>query len=95
LIEVYEGTKMSEESEKKLNAFNNLDLIKETFKNEIKEFSIEGIQAAINQTKEITKIKGRDLFMPLRLLTTYQKHGPELAKAIYLFGEKLVMDRLS
>ena len=58
------------------------------------EFSPEGIKQSINQTKEITKEKGKLLFMPIRLATTYQEHGPELAKAIYLFGEKLIKERL-
>ncbi|CAM9108918.1 glutamate--tRNA ligase [Mycoplasma marinum] len=68
-----------------------------TFKSELSknEFSIEGIQAAINTTKEITGAKGKSLFMPIRLETTYQEHGPELAKAIYLFGKELIEKRLS
>ncbi|TCG10316.1 glutamate--tRNA ligase, partial [Mycoplasma todarodis] len=63
-----------------------------TFKAELakNEFSVEGIQAAVNATKEITGAKGKSLFMPIRLETTYQQHGPELAKAIYLFGQELI-----
>jgi glutamyl-tRNA synthetase len=55
---------------------------------------LENIQNAINKTKEITGKSGKDLFMPIRMITTYQKHGPELAKAIYLFGEELILKRL-
>ncbi len=68
-----------------------------TFKNELLkgEFTIEGIQTAINNTKNITGVSGKELFMPLRLETTYQEHGPELAKAIYLFGKELIEERLS
>ncbi|CRH46223.1 Uncharacterised protein [Chlamydia trachomatis] len=33
--------------------------------------------------------------MPIRIATTYEEHGPELAKAIYLFGEKIVFERLT
>lgn len=57
-------------------------------------FSPEGIQEAINFTKNTTGEKGKDLFMPIRKATTYQDHGPELAKAIYLFGEELIKERL-
>ena len=66
------------------------------FKEQIasKDFSIENIQEAINKAKEITGAKGKDLFMPIRKWVTYQEHGPELAKAIYLFGKDKVFKRL-
>ena len=59
-----------------------------------KEFSIDSIKASINEAKDTTGAKGKNLFMPIRMFTTYQEHGPELAKAIYLFGEKLIKERL-
>ncbi|MCK5867441.1 MAG: glutamate--tRNA ligase, partial [Mycoplasmataceae bacterium] len=67
-----------------------------TFANEIskRSFEVVQIQEAINATKGITGAKGKELFMPLREVTTYQEHGPELAKAIYLVGEELVKERL-
>lgn len=78
--------------------------VKNIDKNEVvKEFAIqlenqpftpEGIQLAINVTKEKTKVSGKNLFLPIRVATTYVEHGPELAKAIYLVGEKLVKERL-
>ena len=55
-----------------------------------KEFTIDSIKASINEAKAATGAKGKNLFMPIRMFTTYQEHGPELAKAIYLFGEKLI-----
>ncbi|MEE3928448.1 glutamate--tRNA ligase [Mycoplasmopsis ciconiae] len=60
-----------------------------------KDFSVENIQEAINQTSSITGLKGKKLFMPLRLSATLEEHGPELAKAIYLFGEDVIKERLS
>ena len=32
--------------------------------------------------------------MPIRMASTYQEHGPELAKAIFLFGEETIKGRL-
>ena len=58
------------------------------------EFSIENIQQAINNTKEITKQNGKNLFMPIRIATTNLEHGPELAKCIYLFGKEKIYKRL-
>jgi len=58
------------------------------------DFTVEDISDVVNKTKEITGEKGKNLFMPIRNATTYQEHGPELAKAIFLFGEELVKARL-
>ena len=59
-----------------------------------KEFTIDNIASSIKETQVQTGQKGKNLFMPIRLATTYQEHGPELAKAIYLFGEELIKERL-
>ncbi|VEU75334.1 Glutamate--tRNA ligase [Mycoplasmopsis maculosa] len=58
------------------------------------DFTIENIQECINQTMVETGKKGKNLFMPIRLASTFVEHGPELAKAIYLFGKKTVFERL-
>ncbi|WP_027121145.1 glutamate--tRNA ligase [Mycoplasma leonicaptivi] len=58
------------------------------------EFKVENIQNAINQTSINLNVKGKKLFMPIRLASTSQEHGPELAKAIYLFGFDYIMKAL-
>ncbi len=65
------------------------DLIKET-----KEWSIENISSLVNKTKELSNKKGKDLFMPIRILTTKMPHGPELAKIIYLVGKDKVLHNI-
>lgn len=63
--------------------------------NEVKErFSIETIQNVINQTSTSLGVKGKNLFMPIRMAATNAQHGPELAKAIYLFGAPIIFERL-
>ncbi|KDE44897.1 glutamate--tRNA ligase [Metamycoplasma hyosynoviae] len=66
------------------------------FYNELskKPFTIDKIQESINVVKDALKVKGKDLFMPIRIATTYEEHGPELAKAIYLFGKETIFERL-
>lgn len=59
-----------------------------------KTFNIDNIQLSINNTKELTKKNGKNLFMPIRKISTGVEHGPELAKAIFLFGEEKVRARL-
>ncbi|MGL5591932.1 MAG: glutamate--tRNA ligase, partial [Metamycoplasmataceae bacterium] len=66
------------------------------FSNEIlsREFNIENIQLAINNTKKISGQNGKNLFMSIRKIATGLEHGPELAKAIYLFGKSKIEARL-
>ncbi|MGL5204648.1 MAG: glutamate--tRNA ligase [Metamycoplasmataceae bacterium] len=65
------------------------------FSNEIlsREFNIENIQLAINNTKVLSGQNGKNLFMSIRKIATGLEHGPELAKAIYLFGKEKVEAR--
>lgn len=58
-------------------------------------FTIENIQQAINQVSLNLSVKGKKLFMPIRLAATSSEHGPELSKAIYLFGEEVILERLN
>ncbi|WP_036452276.1 glutamate--tRNA ligase [Mycoplasma buteonis] len=58
------------------------------------EFTIENIQNTINLVQKELNVKGKNLFMPIRLATTCVAHGPELAKAIYLFGVDTITKRL-
>lgn len=57
-------------------------------------FNVEGIQLAIDKTKEITNENGKNLFLPIRLAATGSEHGPELAKSIFLFGKDKIYRRL-
>ena len=38
--------------------------------------------------------KGKNLFMPIRVATTGQTHGPDLPQAIALLGKEKVKNRL-
>ncbi|HWL13513.1 MAG TPA: hypothetical protein VNQ57_11025, partial [Ureibacillus sp.] len=39
--------------------------------------------------------KGKNLFMPIRVVTTGQTHGPELADAIALIGKDKAIARIA
>lgn len=68
------------------------------FKNEISvisDWNVENITNAINATKEKVTVKGKMLYMPIRIKLTGQMHGPELPNTIYLLGKESVLDRLS
>lgn len=67
------------------------------FRNQIEkmdEWTVEKISEAIQNTKEVTGNKGKLLFMPIRIKTTGQMHGPELPDTLHLLGKDVVLDRL-
>ncbi|QHS23920.1 glutamate--tRNA ligase [Virgibacillus sp. MSP4-1] len=71
--------------------------VMETFLNKLEElesFEPQEIKAAIKATQKETGAKGKKLFMPIRVATTGQSHGPELPNAIHLLGLETVKVRL-
>lgn len=70
----------------------------QTFKKEIEninEWNLENITNAINNTKEKAQVKGKMLYMPIRIKVSGQMHGPELPYTIYLLGKETIINRLS
>ncbi|MBG0916131.1 glutamate--tRNA ligase [Exiguobacterium sp. SRB7LM] len=61
----------------------------------IEDFIPEAIKAATKATQKATGQKGKNLFMPIRVATTGQTHGPELPNAISLIGKERVLKRLT
>jgi len=61
---------------------------------ELENWEPAEIKAMIKETQKETKQKGKKLFMPIRVATTGQLHGPELPNAIYLLGKEVVLTRL-
>lgn len=57
-------------------------------------FVADDIKEQIKATQKATKHRGKKLFMPIRVATTGQTHGPELPKAIELLGKDVVLTRL-
>lgn len=58
------------------------------------EWNVEKINEAINRVKEVVGVKGKMLYMPIRIAVSGHMHGPELADTIYLIGKEKVLDRL-
>lgn len=77
---------------------DSVGFVLETFKNKLEnitEWTVENISECINQTKDETNIKGKNLFMPIRIKITGSEHGPELPNTIFLLGQKKVINNLS
>ncbi|WP_096156009.1 glutamate--tRNA ligase [Bacillus sp. FJAT-45066] len=60
----------------------------------LEDFSSDNIKAAIKAVQKATGQKGKNLFMPIRVATTGQTHGPDLPQAISLLGKETVLARL-
>ena len=58
------------------------------------DFDKDTIKAQIKATQKETGHRGKRLFMPIRVATTGQAHGPELPMAIELLGKETVIKRL-
>lgn len=69
-----------------------------SFKTEIEqivEWNTENINNAINNVKNLTGVKGKMLYMPIRIAVSGMMHGPELDETIYLLGKEKVLERLN
>ena len=62
--------------------------------NAISDWNVENIANAINNVKEKAEVKGRMLYMPIRIKVSGIMHGPELPDTIYLLGKDTVLKRL-
>ncbi|MCD9026333.1 glutamate--tRNA ligase [Cohnella silvisoli] len=58
------------------------------------EFTIDNIKGWIKAVQVATGIKGKGLFMPIRVALTGQTHGPDLNGTIWLLGRERVLKRL-
>ena len=60
----------------------------------ITRFTAPQIMNAVQATRQATKIKGRRLFMPIRIATTRSMVGPGIGEAMELLGKKRVLEHL-
>ncbi|MNZ64822.1 Glutamate--tRNA ligase [compost metagenome] len=61
---------------------------------ELAEFTPENIAARIKEVQKETGVKGKGLFMPIRVALTGQTHGRDLNQTIFLLGRDRTIQRL-
>jgi nondiscriminating glutamyl-tRNA synthetase len=61
---------------------------------QLEVFEPDAIKSAIKAVQKETGHKGKNLFMPIRVVSTGQTHGPELPNAIALIGKEKVISRV-
>ena len=89
---------ISEENKAFLESDENIPVVINAYKEEfsnISEWNVEVISEIIKKVKEKTGIKGKLLYMPIRIKISGVEHGPELPDEIYLIGKEKVLDRLN
>ena len=88
---------ISEENMEFLNSDEIIPKVIECYRNELEaleEWNVDNIANVINVVKEKTGVKGKLLYMPIRIKISGVEHGPELPDEIYLIGKEKVLDRL-
>lgn len=56
--------------------------------------TIDAYKTLINEVKNISGLKGKDLFMTIRVLCTNKMHGPELPKTLFLLGKEKIISNM-
>ncbi|MBO0470312.1 glutamate--tRNA ligase [Enterococcus sp. DIV0242_7C1] len=57
--------------------------------------NVENIKAGIKAVQKETGVKGKNLFMPIRVAVSGQMHGPELGDTIELLGKEKALEHLN
>lgn len=58
------------------------------------EFVADNIRTIFKEVQKEAKVRGRQLFMPIRIAVSGQMRGPELPLVIELFGKERVLDHI-
>ncbi len=66
----------------------------ETDINDLSDWSVEKITELIKEVGKKVEVKGKMLFMTIRIAVSGEMHGPELPDTIYLLGKEKVLENL-
>ena len=85
----------NEEAQEVMDADSTKEVAAAFIENLPEVWAHDTIKETINIVKTQTKIKGKPLFMGLRVAATGQCHGPDLVNTLLLLGYEKVKERLS
>lgn len=86
-----------DEAEKEVLAGETVPTVLNAFKEKlatIEPFEEAEIKAAIKEVQKETGVKGKNLFMPIRVAISGEMHGPELGKTIEVLGREKSLSHL-
>lgn len=96
LIEPYFVEPELTDSEKEVLEWETTPVVAQAFLNNLSEsWDVDSLKEAFNAAKTESGLKGKPLFMGLRVSATHQTHGPDLMSALYLLGRDVVEKRLN
>lgn len=61
----------------------------------LSEITTDNFKPVLSEVQKETGVKGKNLFMPVRLALTGEEHGPELGMIAYVLGREEVLKRLN
>jgi len=88
---------MNDEAKEFMASDEIIPTVVETFKKEIEEitdWTVDNLAQAINNVKEKAGVKGKMLYMPIRIAASGIMHGPELPDTLYLIGKETILNRI-
>lgn len=80
----FEPQQLSQEAQEFMDTNNGWEIYQTFLTNLNSLYTTESIKAAIEKTKNQLGVKGKNLFMPIRIGVSKQMHGPELVPTIEL-----------
>lgn len=88
------------EEEKEVMKGETVPLVLSTFKAKLEalteeEFVTENIFPQIKAVQKETGVKGKNLFMPIRIAVSGEMHGPDLPNTIYLLGREKSIEHIN
>lgn len=89
--------KFETEEAKKVLEDSDIDKLSEAFKEElekVEEVDEEFASSILKTIQKKTGIKGKNLFMPIRIALTGNQHGPDLDKIIFVLGKENILKRI-
>ncbi|KAF1295138.1 glutamate--tRNA ligase [Enterococcus sp. JM4C] len=87
-----------DEAAKEVLAGETVPTVLAAFKKELEALDtvdVLSVKAAIKAVQKETGVKGKNLFMPIRVAVSGQMHGPELGETIELLGKEKALDHLN
>ncbi|RPI13269.1 MAG: glutamate--tRNA ligase [Ignavibacteriae bacterium] len=85
------------EMQKEMLSSDSSKRVFESLSNKLNGFNVittESFKPLLNEVQKETGIKGKNLFMPVRLALTGEEHGPELGLVAYVLGKDEVERRI-
>lgn len=86
------------DSAKEVLAGESVSIVLRAFKEQLKQMDVVDVQtvkAAIKAVQKETCVKGKNLFMPIRVAVSGQMNGPELPETIELLGREKSLANLN